>query len=74
MERRLADYISPAETQLLFIALDASFVTGTLLMSIVVYVVFHTTSTGKYRWYILNGIVWNFFPETSTSAWSSGGR
>ncbi|KAH7717703.1 hypothetical protein AAVH_14898 [Aphelenchoides avenae] len=61
--------MSRVETQLLFIALDVSFVTGTVLMPIVVYVVFHTTSTGKYRWYVLNGIVWNYAVDVSLAFW-----
>lgn len=69
MAGRLADLASPVETQLLFIALDTSFITSSVLMPIVVYVVFHTKSTGKYRWYILNGIAWNYAVDVALAFW-----
>lgn len=66
---KLADYLNISQSRIVAIVLDASFISASILMPIVVYLIFHVKSIGKYRWYILNGIVWEYLHDVMLALW-----
>lgn len=58
--KNLSDYLNPSEIAVTAVVLDVCFVVCTILLPIIVFLVFRVRSMGKYRWYILNGIVWDY--------------
>lgn len=60
MPRRLADFTDKDETELVAIVLDISFVLTTILVPVPVYLIVKVKTIGKYRWYMLNGLIWDY--------------
>ncbi|KAH7711575.1 hypothetical protein AAVH_21093 [Aphelenchoides avenae] len=60
MPRRLADFTDKDETELVAIGLDATFVLTTILLPVPVYLIVKVKTIGKYRWYMLNGLIWDY--------------
>ncbi|KAH7684686.1 hypothetical protein AAVH_40806, partial [Aphelenchoides avenae] len=57
---RLSRFVSPTEVHLLSVWLDATVVASTVLMPIMLFLIYRAKSMGKYRWYILNSILWDY--------------
>lgn len=68
-QERLSSFINPSQSDALAIVLDISFICATALMPIVVYLVFRVKAIGKYRWYILNGLVWDYLYDVMLAMW-----
>lgn len=68
-QQRLSSFFNPPESDVLAIVLDISFICATTLMPIVVYLVFRVRTIGKYRWYILNGLVWDYLYDILLALW-----
>lgn len=68
-KRNLDDFLNLPISEALFIVLDVSFVSSTILMPIVFYLIFHVKSIGKYRWYVLNGIIWDYLYDVFLALW-----
>lgn len=67
--RKLADYVNVAQSNVLFIVFDVSFVCRTLQMPAILWLIFRVNSIGKYRWYILNGLIWEYAYEVMLALW-----
>lgn len=66
---RLADFLTPTQSKILSIVLEASFGCSTLLIPVVLYLIFRVKSIGKYRWYMLNGILWDYLLDILLALW-----
>ncbi|KAH7716060.1 hypothetical protein AAVH_16519 [Aphelenchoides avenae] len=60
MPARLGDFIDKDEIGLVAIVLDISFVLTTILIPVPVYLIVKVKTIGKYRWYMLNGLIWDY--------------
>lgn len=69
VNEKLSDNLNLSESQALAVFLDVSFALNTVLMPIVIYFIFKVKTIGKYRWYILNGIVWDYLHDVVLALW-----
>lgn len=60
MPARLADFIREDETKLVALILHVSLALTTILIPIPVYLIVKVKTIGKYRWYMLNGLTWDY--------------
>lgn len=58
--KNLSSFLNPAEIKVTIVIVDVLFCLSTMLLPIVVYMIFRVKSMGKYRWYILNVVVWDY--------------
>ncbi|KAH7713083.1 hypothetical protein AAVH_19565 [Aphelenchoides avenae] len=60
MPPRLADFIDEDAAALVAIVLDVSFALTTLIIPVPIYLIVKAKTIGRYRWYMLNGLVWDY--------------